>query len=69
MLLIKKETMGGDMNSAHIFNKSSCLAIYKKMKKTTLSEKILIEIIHPILNKKNLENVSRNEKILKLKIK
>ena len=43
----------GDMNSAHIFNKSSCLAIYKTMKKTTLSEKILVEIIHPILNKKN----------------
>ena len=38
------------------------------MKKTTLSEKILVEIIHPILNKKNLENVSKNEKILKLKI-
>ena len=64
----QKDPMGGDMNSAHVFNKSSCLAIYKKMKKTTLSEKILVEIIHPILNKKNLENVSRNEKVLKLKI-
>ena len=32
------------------------------------SEKILVEIIHPILNKKNLENVSRNGKVLKLKI-
>ena len=48
--------MGGDMNSVHIFSKSSCLASYKNMKKTTLSEKILIEIIHPILSKKNLEN-------------
>ena len=32
----QKDPMGGDMNSAHVFNKSSCLAIYKKMKKTTL---------------------------------
>ena len=44
------------MNSAHIYNNSSCLAIYDTMKKVDLSKKILTDIIHPILHKKNGEN-------------
>ena len=40
------------MNTAHIYNKSSCLAKYKTMKKSTLSKKILTDIIHPYFKKK-----------------
>ena len=52
----KTEYMGGDMNSAHIYNSSNCLARYKSMKKIDLSKKILSEVIHPILCKKIGEN-------------
>ena len=54
---LEKKVMNGEMNSAHIYNNSSCLAIYDTMKKVDLSKKILTDIIHPILHKKNGENV------------
>ena len=53
----KVNIMGGDMNSAHIYNNSSLLATYKSMKKVDLSRKLLTEIIHPILHKKIGENI------------
>ena len=36
---LEKKVMNGEMNSAHIYNNSSCLAIYDTMKKVDLSKK------------------------------
>ena len=48
---LKTNTMGGDKNSVHIFNKSSCLVKYKTMDKILLSRKILTEVVLPLLKK------------------
>ena len=48
----KNGVMGGDVNSAYIFNNSCCLQKYLNIKKDVLSEKVLTEVIFLILNKK-----------------
>ncbi len=53
----RENIMGGDMNSAHIYNSSNLLAKYQSMKKVDLSKRLLTEIIHPILHKKIGENI------------
>ena len=50
---LEKHVMGGDKNSVHIYNNSNCLAKYINMDKSVLSNKILTEVIYPLLEKKN----------------
>ena len=49
----EKHVMGGDKNSVHIYNNSNCLAKYINMDKSLLSNKILKEVVYPLLEKKN----------------
>ncbi|MEC6997519.1 MAG: bifunctional phosphopantothenoylcysteine decarboxylase/phosphopantothenate--cysteine ligase CoaBC [Pseudomonadota bacterium] len=58
---LEKNVVGGDKNSVHIFTNDRCLASYKRMDKGLLSNKMLIEIIHPLLNKKKeLSSLSKS---------
>ena len=50
---LEKHVMGGNKNSVHIYNNSNCLAKYINMDKSVLSNKILTEVIYPLLEKKN----------------
>ena len=57
----EKNAIGGDKNSVHIFANDRCLVSYKRMDKGLLSNKMLTEIIHPLLNKKKeLSSISKS---------
>ena len=50
---LDKNVLGGNKNTVHIFNNTECLAKYTNMNKSILSNKMLREVIYPLLEKKN----------------
>ena len=59
----KNSVIGGDMNSVYIYDNYKCLQKYLNMKKDVLSEKVLIDIIHPLILKINATSNKLNKVI------
>ena len=59
---LNSDVIGGDKNSVHIFNNSNCVAKYINMDKSELSSRMLVDVIHPLLEKKNnIKLIHKNE--------
>ncbi|MBF95931.1 MAG: bifunctional phosphopantothenoylcysteine decarboxylase/phosphopantothenate--cysteine ligase CoaBC [Pelagibacterales bacterium] len=59
---LNSDVIGGDKNSVHIYNNSNCLAKYINMDKSELSSRMLVDVIHPLLEKKNnIKLIHKNE--------
>ncbi|PPR27233.1 MAG: Coenzyme A biosynthesis bifunctional protein CoaBC [Alphaproteobacteria bacterium MarineAlpha9_Bin4] len=59
---LNSDVIGGDKNSVHIYNNSNCLAKYINMDKSELSSRMLVDVIHPLLEKKNnIKIIHKNE--------
>ena len=59
----KNSVIGGDLNSVYIYDNYKCLQKYLNIKKDVLSEKVLIDIIHPLILKINATSNKLNKVI------